>query len=116
MILKSVQNLSLKTLNQFFLLGLRKRTSRRLRGWFKEFSDIFFEETEALIKSREYLNIKQRSVFSDEVVCEKLGFLHSLSYFVLILCPVEKAIKNVAIICIKYIFTKTHKLGKIDRG
>ena len=68
-----------------------------LNGWFYEFCDIVKKETEAL-KVKYPKDLKRKSVFKDAEACEELDFIRE--YFVL--CPVDKATKNVAIICKQY--------------
>ena len=65
-----------------------------LDGWFNEFCKILSEETVKL-KVRYSKDIRHKSVFKNQESKKELEYLHK--YFVL--CPIDKATKNVAIIC-----------------
>ena len=65
-----------------------------LNGWYIEFERLMCLQT-ADLKSRYSKGLKQQSVFEDKLVIEELDFFKA--HFVL--CPVDKASKNVAIIC-----------------
>ena len=65
-----------------------------LDGWFNEFCKILSEETVKL-KVRYSKDIRHKSVFKNQESKKELEYLQK--YFVL--CPIDKATKNVAIIC-----------------
>lgn len=74
-----------------------KIDSACLNGWFNEFSDIIKKVTKDL-KINYSKQLKRESVFNNVEACKELAFIRK--YFVL--CPVDKATKNVAIICKQY--------------
>ena len=67
------------------------------KGWFHEFCNLVKKETE-LLKLKYTKMTKRKSVFNDNEASEELEFIKQ--HFVL--CPVDKATKNVAIICKNY--------------
>ena len=74
-----------------------KIDSTCLNGWLNEFINIVKRETETL-KLRYSFKLQQKSVFRIDEACKELEFIRK--HFVL--CPVDKATKNVAIICKQY--------------
>ena len=68
-----------------------------ISAWFQEFVAIVTEETDNL-KNKYVNDLRRSSIFNNSNASRELKYLHEHFIF----CPIDKATKNVAIICKKY--------------